>query len=342
MPAAITAKRLLILGANPETTRLIMAARRLGVHTTVTDNNPAAAAKRYCDVPLNIDAVDVEALVRFVRDNSIDGVLVGVADRLVRAYQQICQQCALPCFLTQSQCDVFTDKYAFNVLCEQHRLSPIPFVALSPETPASDLVDVSFPALVKPSDGCSGKGLSIARSPHELMHAVARARVNSRDGHVLIEQLMDCDDVGLYYTFHRGQVRLSAMFDRFTTHGSDAWGRVCVGATYPSRHLASYYKSIHAQVEHMLHDTGVTSGVMLIQAFVREGIFFLYDPGYRLQGEAPDIRSNKMTLTCLACMPLPSGYSAMPASSPLCQVSMQYPDNLTPLLYISVCIQAMR
>ena len=293
MTAETAGKRLLILGANPETIRLVTAAKRLGVHTTVTDNNPAAAAKHYCDAPLNINAIDVEALVKFVRDNSIDGVLVGVADRLVRAYQQVCQQCALPCFITQSQCELFTDKYAFNVFCKQHCLAPIPYVAINSILPESALADVALPAIVKPSDGCSGKGLSIVRSRDDLVRAIAHARVSSTTGHVLVEQLMDCDDVGLYYTFHRGQVRLSAMFDRFTTHGSDALGRVCVGATYPSQHLASYYKSIHTRVEHMLHNAGVTSGVMLIQAFVREEEFFLYDPGYRLQGEAPDIHVHR-------------------------------------------------
>jgi hypothetical protein len=42
----------------------------------------------------------------------------------------------------------------------------------------------------------------------------------------------------------------------------------------------------------MFKATGVKNGVMLIQAFVENNEFYVYDPGFRLQGEAPHLLIN--------------------------------------------------
>ena len=52
-------KKVLILGANPETVSLIIKAKEMGIFTIVTDNNPNAFAKKYADMAINIDAIDV-------------------------------------------------------------------------------------------------------------------------------------------------------------------------------------------------------------------------------------------------------------------------------------------
>lgn len=56
-------KKLLILGANPETVSLVEKANSLGYYTIVTDYDPNAFAKKFASKSYNIDASDVEALV---------------------------------------------------------------------------------------------------------------------------------------------------------------------------------------------------------------------------------------------------------------------------------------
>ena len=58
----LTGKRLLILGANPETVPLIETAQELGVYVIVTDNNPDAFAKKFANESFNVDGMNVEAI----------------------------------------------------------------------------------------------------------------------------------------------------------------------------------------------------------------------------------------------------------------------------------------
>ena len=85
-------KKVLILGANPETVSLILKAREMGLYTIVTDNNPNAYAKKYADQAENVNAIDVDALVELAVREKVDGVLVGVAEALLPAYCEVCRR----------------------------------------------------------------------------------------------------------------------------------------------------------------------------------------------------------------------------------------------------------
>lgn len=76
-------KKLLFLGANPETADLVRIAKEMGVYTIVTDYNPGAPAKKVADKSYNVNGIDVDALEKLAHDEKVDGVLVGVADPLI-------------------------------------------------------------------------------------------------------------------------------------------------------------------------------------------------------------------------------------------------------------------
>ena len=76
MNEKLIGKKLLIMGANPETVSLIKKAKKMGIYTIVTDNNPDAYAKKFADQAENVNAVDVDGLVQLAKYNQVDGVLV--------------------------------------------------------------------------------------------------------------------------------------------------------------------------------------------------------------------------------------------------------------------------
>ena len=102
-------KKLLILGANPETIPLIRTAKSMGLYTIVTDPDSNAPAKKVADKGININGMDVDALVEFGKQENIDGVLVGVADRLIEPYQKVAKKLNLSCYGNEYQCEVLTN-----------------------------------------------------------------------------------------------------------------------------------------------------------------------------------------------------------------------------------------
>ena len=285
-------KKLLILGANPETIRLINTAKSMGIYTIVTDPDPNAPAKKVADKGININGMDVDSLVKFCLEEKVDGVLVGVADRLIQSYQQVCEKLNLPCYGNQLSCDYLTNKGKFNELLPNHNLSGIPSHKLYKN---QSLPEVTFPVFIKPIDKNSGQGMSVAYNHDELNKGISKAFNSTNSEYILLEEYMDCDDVMLNFTIIEGKVLLSAMTDRYTCKIQKNVSKVCLGAKYQSKFLSLYMNNDYKNMCALLGALGVQNAIFTVSAFVKNDKFYYYDPGFRLQGEAPDLHIYNVT-----------------------------------------------
>ena len=282
-------KKLLILGANPETIPLVQTANELGVKTIVTSNVPNDAAKSCAWKACDVDGLDVPGLIALARSERVDGVLVGVADILVPAYCKVCDALGLPCYATQEIVDVFSYKDVFKATCERYGVHGIPEYYLDAALSPSDIEKIEFPVMVKPVDGYSGLGMTVCYEVSELGASVEKALSFSKCGRFIVERYMRCEDMGLYYTFQDGYCSASCIYDRYTTGEQPGLSRVCLGGTYPSKHLDEYYSRMHPNAVRMFKEIGIQNGVLMLSAFYENGEFYVYDTGFRLQGEAPHL-----------------------------------------------------
>ena len=285
----LTGKKLLILGANPETIPLVELANELGVKTLVTSNRPEDAAKKYAWKACDVDGLDVPGLIALAREEKVDGVLVGVADILVPAYCKVCDALGFYCYATQDIVDVFSYKDIFKSTCERYGVHGVPEYYLDERLRREDLDKIKYPVMVKPVDSCSGMGMTVCFSEAEIPAAVEKALDASHARRFIVERYMQCEDMGLYYTFKDGYCSASCIYDRYTTDEQPGLSRVCLGGTYPSKHIDEYFERMHANALRLFRAIGIRNGVLMLSAFYEDGEFYVYDTGFRLQGEAPHL-----------------------------------------------------
>lgn len=285
-------KKLLILGANPETIRIVNTAKSMGIYTIVTDPDPNAPAKKVADKGININGMDVDSLVNFCLEEKVDGVLVGIADRLIQPYQQVCERLNLPCYGNQVSCEYLTNKGKFNELLPNFNLSGIPSNRLyKNQIPP----EVAFPVFIKPVDKNSGQGMSVVYNNDELNKGIYKAFNSTNSEYILLEEYMDCDDTMLNFTIIEGEVFLSAMTDRYTCKLQKDASRVCLGAKYQSKYAQLFMDTDYKNMCALLKALEVQNAIVTISAFVKNNKFYYYDPGFRLQGEAPDLHIHNVT-----------------------------------------------
>ncbi|OZV69879.1 ATP-grasp domain-containing protein [Winogradskyella aurantia] len=282
-------KKLIILGGNPETAVLVDTAKAMGVYTIVIDMSPDSPAKRHADKSYDLDVFKVDEVVKIALDNKVDGVLVGVADILVKPYKDICDRLNLPCYATEKAVEAFCSKDGFKRYCIKHHIQDIPGIYIDDISKATDSENIKLPVMIKPVDNGGGVGMKICRDESDLEDSIKTALKFSKKGVVLVERYMDCDDMAAYYTFRNGVPYLSAISDRFTTKKQGDSSPVCIGAIFPSKYTDAFVKTVHPQLCNLFKDLEVKNGVLNIQFFVENGEFYAYDPGFRLQGEAPHI-----------------------------------------------------
>lgn len=282
-------KKLLILGANPETIPLVQVANEMGIKTIVTSNRADDPAKSYAWKACDVDGMDVAGLIALAREEQVDGVLVGVADILVPVYCKVCEALGMPCYATNEIVNVFSYKDVFKTTCERYGVHGIPEFYLDESLNREDLDKIVYPVMVKPVDGYSGLGMSVCYSEDELPQAIKKALDISKNKRFIVEKYMQCDDMGMYYTFKDGYCSASCIYDRYTTDEQPGLSRVCLGGTYPSKHLDEYYERMHPNAVRLFKEIGIKNGVLMLSGFYEDGEFYVYDTGFRLQGEAPHL-----------------------------------------------------
>ena len=290
----LAGKKLLILGGNPETGVLVKTANYLGVYTIVIDPNFKSPAKKFAKKHYNIDGFDIPNLTKVAKDEKVDGVLVGVADILVKPYFQLCEELELPCYVTKEIIEALSSKDGFMEACNSYGIQTIPSFKLDKNLNSEDLINIKYPVMVKPVDNGGGVGMSICYNQDELIVGSKNAINNSRKKLFLTERYMECDDIVAYYTFQGGEIYLSAIADRVTTKKQGISSPVCIASLYPSKYQSQYFNTIHPIMTKMFESIGIKNGVLAIQFFVEDNNFYAYDPGFRLQGEAMHIHINKI------------------------------------------------
>lgn len=282
-------KKLLILGGNPETLPLVEIANSMGIKTIVTSGRTTDVAKKAAWKAFDVDGMDVPGIISLAREEKIDGVLVGVADILVPSYCKVCDALGLPCYATEDIVSVFSFKDVFKATCERYGVHGIPEFYLDSDMRQEDLARIEYPVMVKPVDNGGGVGMTVCYNESEIKDAVQKALDASHKKRFIVERYMLCDDVGIYYTFKDGQCSLSCIFDRFTTDDQPGFSRVSLGGIYPSRHIEDYFSRMHANATRLFDAIGIKNGILLLQAFYENGEFYVYDTGFRFQGEAPHL-----------------------------------------------------
>ncbi len=284
-------KKLIILGGNPETGVLVDVAVSMGIHTIVIDPNPNAPAKKRATETYDIDGFDVDKIVSVAKEKNVDAVLVGVADILVKPYREICEKLNFPCYATEKAVEAFCSKDGFKRYCEKYDIQDIPGIYITRDAEIKKPKNISYPLMVKPVDSGGGVGMKICRDDEDYNTTVENALKYSKKGVVLVEKYMDtnCDDMAVYYTFRNGTPYLSATYDRQLTRLQGDSSPIAVGTIYPSKYTERFLKEIHPKLCAMFEGLNIQAGVLNIQFFVENNVFYIYDPGFRLQGEAPHI-----------------------------------------------------
>lgn len=282
-------KKLLILGGNPETIPLVEIANSWGIKTIVASARHTDPAKEYAWKSYDFEGLDVGAVIKIATEEKVDGVLVGVADILVPMYCKVCEALDLPCYATQKIVDVFAFKDVFKSTCEQYGVHGIPEYYLDADMKREDLDRIQYPVMVKPVDNGGGVGMTVAYNEEELRKGVAKALDASYKKRFIVEKYMQCEDMGMYYTFKDGVCSASCIYDRYTTDEQPGMSRVCLGGTYPSKHLDEYFSRMHDNALRMFKEIGIKNGILMLSGFYENGEFYVYDTGFRLQGEAPHL-----------------------------------------------------
>ena len=278
-------KKLLILAGASVHSKVVRAAKELGIYTIVADylqpeNSPA---KLIADDYLMNNIFDIDELVQFIKDNHVDGVLAFCIDPAQRPAQQIAEKACLPSFGTRNQVMALTDKNIFKSLCVETGVDIIPTYLEND----IDAETIQYPVLVKPVDSRGSRGAVECKSKDELLKAIPEARKYSSDGGCIIEKYMTPDvnqDLTISYLVKDGEPILVSIGDRHSGRKEDNLDRQLVCTIQPSRFANEYMAHADERIKKLIRHIGIKNGPVFFQGYWDGTTIRLYDPGLRYPG----------------------------------------------------------
>ena len=286
MKAKYAGKILLFLDGSKLGVLAIEKAKSWGIKTVVANKYPVEtdAGKQSCDMPVDIDFSDVNAMEKLIRDEKIDGVMAGWTDSHLPKYAAICKKVGFPSYGTKEQFELFTQKTLYKKLLQKYEIPVVEGYDITDDFKPDILSTIQYPVLVKPSDGSGSRGIKVCYNESELREGFKFAKQYSETGEVITERYLQGDEVVAFWFIQDGEANLTAVGNWHKKHYYENVNAMGIGYTFPSSYIDVYEKDIVPKVKTMLLDTGIKNGAMFFQFFMDDGIPKVYDIGYRLTG----------------------------------------------------------
>lgn len=273
-------KKLLILGGTSISREIVYAARQIGLEVYVTDYLEDSPCKSIADKSFMVSCTDVDAVCQLIKEEKIDGIIMGYADVLLSSYVKICQKAGLPCYANLHAIEMTADKDNFKTLCKKFN---IPVVDEYTKEDV-DSNNVSYPIIVKPVDNSGARGIYICHNKEEFDIYFYESLKFSPSKHVLIEKFMTGKEATIFYYLHEGEIYLLGVSDRHMLRFNERLLQLPIGYTFPSVNQDAFIKEENENIKEMFRSLDMKEGMVFIQSFNENGKYIIYEMGYRLTG----------------------------------------------------------
>ena len=280
-------KKLLIIGSDAGNINIINAAREMGVYTVVTDgivDRSKAPAKVAADEAWDINYSCIDEIADKCRECGIDGVFAGYSEFRVMAACHIANAIGKPFYANEAQINLTRNKRTFKDECLKYDI-PVPKdYCFSYPMSDEDKEKIEYPVIVKPADYAGRKGISVCNCREELDVAVEYAASKSQSSCVIIEDYLDGIEFSSVYTLSNGQISLSCVNEKYITDDQEKKSGLCEFLISPAKSYKRYLNELDNKVRNFIRGIEAKNGVVFFQGMVTEEKMYIFEMGYRLNG----------------------------------------------------------
>ena len=208
-------KKLVIIGANDFQAQLILKARAKGYETHAFAWQCGDVGERAADFFYPISIVEKEKILEVCREIRPDGVASVASDLASITVNYLAEQMGLTGNGMVSAM-LSTNKHQMRQAFEAHGV-PSPRSLQLAEGEEPDLSGFTYPLIVKPTDRSGSRGIFKIEEPGQLKDAVERARKESFEKRVLVEEFAEGEEFSIEYVSWKGEHHFLAITKKYTT-----------------------------------------------------------------------------------------------------------------------------
>jgi len=275
-----------MLGAGPAQVRAIQTARERGLTVAVSDQDPQAPGFKFADLKSYASTFDAESVRKDAAHWGSDFLMTTGTDQPVLTAARVSQNLGLPYFLTPEQALKVTNKRVMKNALARAGLPTVNYTFLKENFKENQLMDLSFPLVIKPLDSQGQRGVLKVQSPGEIRKWFPEVLRYSREDMILAEEYYPSTELTVSAWAEEGRAIILLITDRVAIdHGSHLG--VCIAHRYPSLYHKSFSK-LNRLVQGITEMIGIRQGPLYFQILAGEAGFQINEIACRLGGAYED------------------------------------------------------
>ena len=274
-------KNLAVIGASYLQLPLIRKAKEMGFRTHVFAWAADDVGEKEADHFYPISITEVDEILEKCREIGICGICSISSDLAVIAVNHVANSLGLPGNSMEST-RMSTNKHLMK-LAFAKRGDPSPKSMLVDHSTDLSHLEISYPAIVKPTDRSGSRGIRKVTNPADLNEAVSAALEQSFEKKALVEEYVEGMEYSVEYISYHGKHTFLAITEKYTT------GAPCfieIGHREPASISEETAARIKAVVEHALDTLEIRNGASHSELKIdAQGVITLIEIGARMGGD---------------------------------------------------------
>lgn len=254
-------KALVLAGGYPQIA-LINELKKRNITVLLADYYATPVAKPYADKFYQISTLDVDAITDLARKEQVDFLITACTDQALLTVAKVSETLGLPCYIDYQTALNVTNKAYMKEVFQKNGISTAKHMILA-QLDQTLLKDLQYPAIVKPVDCNSSKGVKKVMSYAELKPAFDEAVTLSRTNTAIIEEFIQGEEITVDVQVVDGKayVLSAAYSDKIP----DSEKFVIFRTRYPIQETPAVYEQIENTAQQIADAFGLKNSPMLIQ-----------------------------------------------------------------------------
>ena len=278
-------KSLLVLAAGILQVPVIKRARQKGYYVVAADGNPAAVGLKFADKAIVANITDEDEMLGIARQEHIDGVIHPCSEVSMNVMGRVNDELHLKGISRQTALRA-TNKHLMRETFEAYGApSPKSFCAADVSEGWEMFKSIGSDAILKPSRNSGSRGIaeiSTTIPSDEFAELFERARSESRDASVMIEQFISGPEFSVEIIVWKSEVHVLQVTDKKTT---EAPNFVELGHNQPSLFPAKIVDAVREAAVLGVEALGLNDCAAHAEVKYQDGKAYIMEIGARLGGD---------------------------------------------------------
>ena len=278
-------RKIMLLGGSEQQVIAVKTARQLGYYTVLCDYLPDNPGQEYADKYYPVSTTDKQAVLEAARREGINGIVTYSSDPAAPTAAYVAEMLGLP-GVPRNTAECFCKKHLFRQFLKNNGFHVPASVEIKSDADAAFASTMSFPLIVKPTDGSGSKGVSVIYDAGELPNAISFAREFSRNGILIAEEFIERDhpDVIEAEIFVvDGEVAVWGLINSIRDRNANPL--LPAAYSYPLRVCAERVELVKQEISRLVRASKVRYGAFNMEMIIsRENKLYFLDVGPRNGG----------------------------------------------------------